>query len=193
MKPGDLLYLPRGQYHDALTGSQASLHVTFGVSPATGLAVFKLLESVLASDSAFRAYLPDARDGAALGDRLSALAEKISAQLVSPVFAIDVHNHQRGLRSPSVDYDLPVQKKSVWFAVAKSAPVVRRQQGYVLSVEREEIELGHLAPTIEWALKQRSFSLEDAAARQSGVDMAALRSILERLIGAGVIVETAMQ
>jgi hypothetical protein len=32
----DFLYLPRGQYHDALTGSQASLHVTFGVAPATG-------------------------------------------------------------------------------------------------------------------------------------------------------------
>ena len=32
MKPGDILYLPRGQYHDALTGSQASLHVTFGAA-----------------------------------------------------------------------------------------------------------------------------------------------------------------
>jgi len=37
MKPGDILYLPRGQYHDALTGDRASLHVTFGVAPATGL------------------------------------------------------------------------------------------------------------------------------------------------------------
>ena len=44
MKPGDILYLPRGQYHDALTGDRASLHVTFGVAPATGLALFKLLE-----------------------------------------------------------------------------------------------------------------------------------------------------
>ena len=39
MQPGDVLYLPRGQYHDALTGSHASLHVTFGVTPATGLAL----------------------------------------------------------------------------------------------------------------------------------------------------------
>ena len=61
MKPGDVLYLPRGQYHDALTGDRASLHVTFGVAPATGLAVFKLLESALAQESEFRAYLPDAR------------------------------------------------------------------------------------------------------------------------------------
>ena len=66
MKPGDILYLPRGQYHDALTGAQASLHVTFGVSPATGLALFKLLESAVTQESAFRAYLPDARNAAEL-------------------------------------------------------------------------------------------------------------------------------
>ena len=70
MKPGDILYLPRGQYHDALTGAQASLHVTFGVSPATGLAVFKLLENALSRESEFRAYLPDARSEPQLRERL---------------------------------------------------------------------------------------------------------------------------
>ena len=71
MKPGDILYLPRGQYHDALTGAQASLHVTFGVAPATGLALFKLLESALTRESEFRAYLPDARREAELRERLA--------------------------------------------------------------------------------------------------------------------------
>ena len=74
MKPGDILYLPRGQYHDALTGAQASLHITFGVSPATGLALFKLLEDAATQESAFRAYLPDARNAAELRERLAQLA-----------------------------------------------------------------------------------------------------------------------
>jgi hypothetical protein len=50
MRPGDLLYLPRGQYHDAITGDGASLHVTYWVKPATGLSLFKLLETALAGE-----------------------------------------------------------------------------------------------------------------------------------------------
>ena len=44
MQPGDLLYSPRGQYHDAITGAEASLHITYWVKPATGLSLFRLLE-----------------------------------------------------------------------------------------------------------------------------------------------------
>ena len=107
MKPGDVLYLPRGQYHDALTGAQASLHVSFGVSPATGLAMFKLLETALTQESAFRAYLPDARDAAELRDRLAQLADRVKTVINSPAFAVDILNHQRGLASVPAVYDFP--------------------------------------------------------------------------------------
>ena len=32
LKPGDLLYLPRGQYHDALASKSGSIHVAFGLT-----------------------------------------------------------------------------------------------------------------------------------------------------------------
>jgi ribosomal protein L16 Arg81 hydroxylase len=32
LKPGDLLYIPRGQYHDALASKNGSIHLTFGLS-----------------------------------------------------------------------------------------------------------------------------------------------------------------
>ena len=37
MTPGDVLYLPRGQYHDALASDGASLHLSFGIGRATVL------------------------------------------------------------------------------------------------------------------------------------------------------------
>ena len=117
MRPGDILYLPRGQYHDALTGSQASLHVTFGVSPATGLSLFKLLETAVTQESAFRAYLPDARKEAELRERLGALADRIKAVMTSPAFAIDVLNHQRDLGRAPANYELPAQARPSWYSV----------------------------------------------------------------------------
>ncbi len=193
MKPGDMLYLPRGQYHDALTGSHASLHVTFGVAPATGLALFKLLETALTRESEFRAYLPDARSGEELRERLARLAERVRAAMTSPAFAIDVLNHQRDLARPPADYGLPAQAKTTWYSVARRAQVLRRDRGFAVVFEGGEIALGATYPTVEWMLKQRVFSLEDAIARQSGVDRPELCADLEKLLDAGVLAVTEMR
>lgn len=193
MKPGDILYLPRGQYHDALTGAQASLHVTFGVSPATGLAVFKLLESALARESEFRAYLPDARSEPALRERLAKLADRVRAVMNSTTFAIDVLNHQRELARPPAEYDLPARRPPAWYSVARRAQVVRRDQGFAVVFDGGEIPVGTTYPTVEWILKQRMFSMDDVLARQTGVDLAMLKEDLERLASAGVVVETEMR
>ena len=32
LKPGDLLYIPRGQYHDALASENGAIHVAFGLT-----------------------------------------------------------------------------------------------------------------------------------------------------------------
>jgi hypothetical protein len=193
MKPGDILYLPRGQYHDALTGAQASLHVTFGVAPATGLALFKLLESALTRESAFRAYLPDARSEAELRERLAILADRTRTVITSPAFAIDVQNAQRGLARAGANYELPSQTPPAWYSVTRKAQVMRRDLGFAVVFDGGEIALGATYPTVEWILQQRLFSLDDAAARQPSVDRQELRRDLEQLARAGIIVETEMR
>ena len=193
MKPGDILYLPRGQYHDALTGAQASLHVSFGVTPATGLALFKLLESALTGESAFRQYLPDARNQAGLRERLASLAERVKTVMTSPAFATDLMIHQRGLSSVSAEYELPAQPPATWYQIARRAQVMRRDSGHVAVTDQGEIALGATHPTVEWIVKQRFFSLGDALARNVSVDPVELRGVLAKLVAAGVIVETALR
>ena len=193
MKPGDVLYLPRGQYHDALTGSQASLHVTFGVAPATGLALFKLLEKAVTPEGAFRSYLPDARNAAALQEHLARLGGRLRDLMSSPAFAQDVLNAQRDLAGPAADYQLPAQPKPAWFSIARKARVERRDRGFAVVYEGGEIEVGADYPTIEWMLQQRLFSLEDAIARQPHVDRRELTGHLRRLLEAGILVETEMK
>ncbi|WP_204265387.1 JmjC domain-containing protein, partial [Enterobacter hormaechei] len=33
LRPGDVLYIPRGYFHDALASSAESLHLTIGIAP----------------------------------------------------------------------------------------------------------------------------------------------------------------
>jgi ribosomal protein L16 Arg81 hydroxylase len=103
MRPGDLLYIPRGYYHDALASSGASLHVTFSVTPLNGRILFRLLEEAAVQDAAFRDYLPDAREanGVRLEERLADLAGRISALVTSNSFKTTVATRQRMLCDPN--------------------------------------------------------------------------------------------
>lgn len=58
LKPGDILYIPRGIYHDALASSQASVHVTFGVTRPIGLDILSLLFEQALGHSFFRQNIP---------------------------------------------------------------------------------------------------------------------------------------
>ena len=76
MEPGDLLYLPRGQYHDALADEGGAVHIAFGVTYPIGFDVMTLLFDRVAAEPEFRANLPRP-DGPAAG----ALAGRSSAAL----------------------------------------------------------------------------------------------------------------
>jgi ribosomal protein L16 Arg81 hydroxylase len=193
MKPGDVLYLPRGQYHDAITGAGASLHVTFWVKPASGLSLFKLLESAVTSESEFRAFLPDARDAAALRERLARLSTRLERLMNSPAFATEIRNHQRSLATYPADFELPIQTRPKFYSTAKPGQVIRRDDGFAAIFDKMEIALGDTYPAVAWLTRQRVFSFDDVVARHPFVDERELRAVLERLLAIGAIVETEMR
>lgn len=45
MQPGDLLYIPRGLYHDALATSDGTIHIAFGVTHVIGLDAIDMLRA----------------------------------------------------------------------------------------------------------------------------------------------------
>ena len=189
MKPGDVLYLPRGQYHDAITGAEASLHVTFGVEPATGQSLFKLLETMAVQDSEFRAYLPDASDGRALGEHVARLGRTLQRLLTSPAFATEILNYQRGLRNSSAGYDLPKQHRPQYYSPAGHARLTYGPEGYALITDRREVSVGATYPAINWLLQQRACSLDDLMARFPFLDEGEILSVLRTLIDLGIVVE----
>lgn len=57
--PGDLLYLPRGTVHQAVSNDQASLHVTVGVQPVVWAdLVVREVQRLVRGDERFRSSLP---------------------------------------------------------------------------------------------------------------------------------------
>jgi ribosomal protein L16 Arg81 hydroxylase len=103
LQPGDILYLPRGQYHDALATGEAAIHLAVGVNEPIGLDVVSLLfETAVRGGSLFRTRLPPVTDAKALGRRLDALADDTRVKLRDPEFRTKLQavqaaqHHKRG-------------------------------------------------------------------------------------------------
>ena len=167
MQPGDLLYIPRGFFHDALASSDASLHLTFGVEPLNGLVLFGLLGQMAKRDARFRAYLPDGRDDpAALRARLAELGEAVGEWSTSPLLETELVKQQRERVLDDGTVELRDRKALDHFAATgEGAEVAWQAAGAVLRHRRGETALGLLGEPVEWALGQPSFSAQQLAAR----------------------------
>ena len=171
MRPGDVLYLPRGWYHDAMTAEGASLHVTFSVAPLYGRILFRLLESAAMQDPAFRQWLaPGDVAGDRLSEQLADLGRRLADLTALPAFRDEVLMAQERLVPRGQSYALP----------GRASLTLYRPTG--LTPPRAE---GPARVALEWAMGQPQFALEDVFAQFDFVSEAALRETFESAIGAG--------
>lgn len=174
MRPGDVLYLPRGWYHDALAKDGPSLHVTFSVAPLYGRILFQILDHAAMQNPAFRAYLPPAdRDGgAALRSRVSEMSEFLTRIMASPAFLDEVIMAQERLVIRPAAYTLPERKPvTLYQTTGKAFPP----------------STSIIRGVYEWMMDQRKFALEDLIAEADYAPEAAVREAVESAVAAGAL------
>lgn len=84
LKPGDMLYLPAGVYHDALASTEACLHFSFTLSQPTGLDYLRFVISGLDEMPLAREVLPAYDDTAAHQAHLDKLVAAVSEIIKEP-------------------------------------------------------------------------------------------------------------
>ena len=183
MRPGDLLYIPRGCFHDALASSAESLHVTFAIAPHSGRVLFRLLEEMALRDSAFRRYLPDARrDDGALTAAIDALADKAGTIMRSPAFRAAVTTAQRKLISNHSPAHLPKRLPvEAWARTDRHGMVERRLDGAVLVTGGGAEPLGQLADEAEWILSRPAIVAVELFARYPYREEGELRALIDMM------------
>lgn len=87
---GDLLYLPRGFYHEAYTSNETSVHITLGVFPFTWVQVLQRLLDQAKQDVNFRRapgdFLIPGVAPTVLQEQFEALLKKLGSAEVEPLF-----------------------------------------------------------------------------------------------------------
>lgn len=185
-RPGDLLYIPRGQYHDAVAEpGQASLHITFSVGPKTGRLLSQLLTEAIGRDPAFAAYLPspDERDGAALAERLSMLADRLSDTVRSPGFLHEVADQQRRSAATPGHASLPPSLRTDHYARTQRPAELRRTgEGVVIVASGRSYSTGAAFAAAEWALTRPAISRAELDARFAHVPIEGRDRLIETLL-----------
>ncbi len=109
-QPGDLLYLPRGRFHDAVATSDVSVHLSLSCNEPNGLDWLTQLWSLAVRDAAFRTELPrsDGPSGEeALGHHLKQLYERLGDIAFDRKGLETAKNLRRGYGIKRGDYHLP--------------------------------------------------------------------------------------
>jgi len=165
MQAGDVLYLPRGWYHDALATDGPSLHVTFAITPLHGRTLLSLLNIEAMKDPAYRAFTPPATDdgGAALAAHLAAYGQILARIAASPAFADEVAKSQTRMTPRPPSFALPERKPiTLYRTTGRSFPACPAP----------------VRETYDWAIEERQFALEDMVAQ--------FHSLSEQDVRAGV-------
>jgi bifunctional lysine-specific demethylase and histidyl-hydroxylase MINA len=190
LKPGDFLYLPRGQFHEALATSPGSVHVTVAVNEPVGLDWLGGLIEMAVQDPVFRADLPRATGEAglaALAQHRRALGEHLAAMANSPQ-ALDMMRGMRMAPPPRPrPYVLPERKESKLYRVhAGAAKLVRRGSEWILKGAAASVALpANTERAVAWILERPAFSTAELAA--AGLDPATYERLLDLLARLSII------
>ena len=84
VKPGDVVYIPRGQFHMATTPVGRSLHVTFAIRPLSGYDLVQALSRLALSDAGSRGYLPNLDQDYSGEQTLAEFKDRLKELLDSP-------------------------------------------------------------------------------------------------------------
>jgi hypothetical protein len=175
LKPGDLLYIPRGTYHDAIARSDGTIHVAFGATAMIGLDLVSSLFERAVHESLFRADFP--RRHAPGGDKafeshVRALASKLAEMAADPATLAHCRAFQDGYRYPRGGFGLASRSPAGFFAnsatyriVDDSFTVVRHGGDWMLRRGNKATAIPPgLDRPVAWIIERRRFALTELAA-----------------------------
>ena len=161
LKPGDLLYLPRGQYHYALADDGGCIHIAFGVTYPIGVDVISFLYERMIAEPLCRGNLPQADN--ALRARLEQIGKRAAEILKEPESLAAIKAHQETFRYQRHTFDLPglLDDSDLRYGVnAEGVRLVEQggRYGLLKAGTRQAIEVpAENAAMIKWVLNRPDF------------------------------------
>jgi ribosomal protein L16 Arg81 hydroxylase len=192
--PGDVLYIPRGQYHDALASSEGCIHLSFGVTHVIGIDIMTMLFEHAIADPAIRSNIPlKGSDPAEQRAWVEGLVDRVAEIGRSDAFHAAIGPMHNAFRYDRGGIDLPgdalVESDDDRFEVAvKSIKVVRQNGKALLESAKGQVPIpGDIVEPVSWIVNTGSFSGNEFAKAFPDLDAAARAKLIQDLSSMRVI------
>jgi ribosomal protein L16 Arg81 hydroxylase len=162
MKPGDMLYIPHGLYHDAVASSDASLHISMAARHMVAHDFINVLTGDLPKDPLFREHLPHIDTVGASGPYRKRLADRLQEIIAAPDLAKDLQRFLQGKAFEGIgEFDLPSLDDCLYYRVRWMHFRLESNQdgGRTLVGPNVDLKLDEAAAElVAWALERDYFS-----------------------------------
>lgn len=188
MEPGDLLYLPKGWYHDALASSDACLHLSFGISQPSGVNFMTWLARGLDQFPAFRKPMPPHDDIAAYDAHVETLKKEFMQVMERPDVVGQFREDQKAKAFGGL-CNVDISGAGPRFRVrGRGVKVVRRGQDFQVAAPGGKGTLPDGGDAVlDWVLRRDHFRQGELADAVPEIREQQRLSILQTLTSVGVL------
>ena len=155
LQPGDLLYLPRGQYHDALASKNGAIHIAFGLTYFKPIDLLSLLWEKIVLNEYMREDFKKSPTNEDLADYLKKSASELS-NIINQKENIDIaYNAIKNWPYKLNKYSLsPIMDKGKAYIVDKSIKIERNDNEVLLSNGKNKVTIpSQFVEIISYVLK----------------------------------------
>ncbi|MDE0779253.1 MAG: hypothetical protein OSB67_00750 [Alphaproteobacteria bacterium] len=191
LKPGDVLYIPRGLYHDALASSDGCIHISFGVTHIVGFDVLSLLFERAMTEPLFRQNIPsDSNDTRQWIDsmvtRLSEISRSEDVWSGIERFQDTFQYHRGGFNLPDSALEADPTDR---FSISASGLKMLRKDGHsILQSAKGSVPIPEgVVDQVAWILKKRDFSGHELAAAFPTMPADSCSKLVRDLVGMRVL------
>lgn len=191
MRPGDLLYIPRGLYHDALATSDGTIHIAFGVTYVTGMDALDMLWDMAVGEPAFRRNMPrSTEDSDTVAEWLADLGHRLADFTQDREAVQAIRRHQAQFRYARGGIRLPVAPSSKQFRLnARDLTVEQRDGKWRLSGGKGSVPIPEgMEEPVSWIVSRSAFSEAELRDAFPSLVDPARRELIDALRGMKVIV-----
>jgi len=190
LTPGDLLYLPRGQFHDALASSEGAVHIAFGATGVIGLDFVNAMTEMVVGSELYRMNFPRPEAGrAALKQHIKALAAELGRIAESDNFLARFENYQQEFHYRRGGISIPATGQSQVYELTRGDyQVAKFRNGLGLFGPEGVVPIpGDRGKIVAWMVDRKRFTIDQLTDAFSGQSAMTLNETVIEVCRMGVL------
>ena len=183
LKPGDLLYIPRGQYHDALASQNGAIHIAFGLTYFKPVDLMSILWEKFILNEFMRSDIKVNSNIAELKKALSQFSKELDAIINSDetanILASSIKNWPYEIKNYSLNKIVSDGRR---YEVSKSIKLEKDSNHLYLTNQKDKVKVPkEFSSLTEFIMKQETFTYNSLVSEFNSLSEKSIKECINNL------------